>query len=63
MGTYLAIIMKRFCNTNNKYKDSTVPGSGVCKSAISECILTITDTTNMAISVPIPIPINISVYL
>ena len=50
---YLAIIMKRFCNNSNKYKDSTVPGSGVCKLAISECILLITDTTNMAISVPI----------
>ena len=55
--------MKRFWNNNNKYKDSAVPGSGVCKLAISECILPITDTTDMAISVPIPIPINISVHL
>ena len=55
--------MKRFWNNNNKYKDSAVPGSVVCKSAISESILLITDTTDMAILVPIPILINISVHL
>ena len=53
--------MKRFCNNNNKYKDSTEPDSGACKSAIFEWILLITDTTNIAISVPIAI--NISVHL
>ena len=58
---YLVIIMKQFCN-NIKYKDSTVSGSSICKLAISECILPITDTTDMAISVPIPINISVHLY-
>ena len=45
--------MKQFCYDNDKYKDSAVPDSGVCKSAIFECILPITDNTDIAISVPI----------